>query len=92
MCSSDLFPSHDKGCYIGVVEKAWVENKVGYAIVRFDTHEKAEQIFNSVKSGIIKNMSFGYEITDAWEVLNLLDDGEDSYKVSTIPFEISFIT
>lgn len=90
--SAQLLFNHDWDCYIGVVEKAWVENKVGYAIVRFDTHEKAEQIFNSVKSGIIKNMSFGYEITDAWEVLNLLDDGEDSYKVSTIPFEISFVT
>lgn len=90
--SAQLLFNHDWDCYIGVIERAWVDNQKAYAVIRFDTHDKAEQIFNSVKTGIIKNMSFGYEITDAWEVLNLLDDGEDAYKVSTMPFEISFVT
>lgn len=91
--SAQLLFNHDWDCYIGVVEKAWIgSDSRAYATVRFDTHEKAEQLYNSVKNGIIKNMSFGYEIEDIWEVLNLKDDGEDAYKVRTIPFEISFVT
>lgn len=50
-----LLFNHDWDDYVGVIEKAWKgpDNR-GYATVRFDTHPKAEQVFNSVKTGIMK--------------------------------------
>lgn len=86
-----LLFNHDWDDYIGVIEKAWVgaDNR-GYATVRFDTHEKADKIFQSVKSGILPGVSFGYEITKAWEVQSL--DTTEAFRVSTLPFEISIVT
>ncbi|MFA5922324.1 MAG: prohead protease/major capsid protein fusion protein [Methylococcaceae bacterium] len=45
---------------IGVVERAWIANAVGHAVVRFSERADVEPIFQDVKSGILKNISVGY--------------------------------
>lgn len=58
-----LLFNHDMNDYIGVVEKAWIgEDKRGYARVRFATHERAQQIMDDVNAGILRNVSFAYEV------------------------------
>lgn len=58
-----LLFNHNMDDYIGVVEKAWIgDDKRGYARVRFATHERAQQIMDDVNAGILRNVSFAYEV------------------------------
>ena len=85
-----LLFNHDWDDYIGVIEKTWVNGNKAYATVRFDTHEDAEKIYQSVLNGVLHQVSFGYEIVKA-ETVDAID-GIDAYKVSVIPHEISIVT
>ena len=45
--------------YVGVIDDCWLDPVAQrcYASVRFDTHPRAEQIFASVQSGILRHLS-----------------------------------
>jgi len=47
---------------LGVVENAWLEKNEGRAIVRFSKRDNAQEIFEDVKDGILKNVSVGYKV------------------------------
>lgn len=47
---------------IGVVDRAWIENGVGRAIVRFSGRPEVASILADVKAGIIRNVSVGYKV------------------------------
>ncbi len=53
----------DPGAQIGVIEKAWVEDGKGRAIVRFSKSAKAQEIFQDVQDGIRELVSVGYDRT-----------------------------
>jgi hypothetical protein len=53
---------YDLGDVIGVVEKAWIENGNGRAIVRFSDREDVAGIWQDVQNGIIRNVSVGYAV------------------------------
>lgn len=61
-----LLFNHDTDTVIGRVERAWIENRRGKAEVTFDDDEKAELIFQKVKSGTLKGVSVRYSV-DSWE-------------------------
>ena len=61
-----LLFNHDRDEVIGRINKAWIENERGVAEVEFDSDEKAEVIYQKVKSGTLKGVSVGY-IIDSWE-------------------------
>lgn len=78
---------------IGVVEKAWLgDDKRLYAQVRFSKNDFADQVFKDIEDGILKNVSFGYEIKD----IVLTEDNEDEGRTYTatkwMPYEISTVT
>lgn len=55
---------HDPLSQIGVVESARVDkDKIGRAVVRFSSSERAEEIFKDVQDGIRKLVSVGYDRT-----------------------------
>ena len=54
--------NHNRDDYIGVIERAWLKNGKLYNILRFDTHELAERILQSINNNIIRNVSIGYVI------------------------------
>lgn len=59
-----LLLNHDTDRQIGVVEAAKVDSdKIGRATVRFGNSPLANEIFQDVKDGIRKKISFGYEHT-----------------------------
>ena len=62
-----LLWNHDPDKVIGVVERAWIDEKKkrGYAKVRFSEEEFASSKFRDIKNGIIRNISFGYVIKDS---------------------------
>lgn len=75
---------------IGVVERAWIENGEGRALVRFSDREDVEPIWRDVQSGILRNVSVGYftrkvEITEDENALPV------HRAVDWQPFEVSMV-
>lgn len=85
-----LLFNHNWNDYIGVIEKVYIENERAYAKVKFDTHQRANQIFDSIKNGVIANVSFGYEINRAIKAKPI--NNNDAYLVEITPFEVSFVS
>lgn len=69
--AAPLLDNHDrysgaKGV-LGVVEKAWIENGEGRALVRFSEREEVNGILLDVKTGILKGISVGYRVYEYTE-------------------------
>jgi phage head maturation protease len=47
---------------VGVVVRAWVENKQLRAIVKFSTREDVKPLIADVRGGIVRNISIGYNV------------------------------
>jgi phage major head subunit gpT-like protein len=62
---------------LGVVERAWIENGEGRALIRFSNREEVEPIFRDVRDGILRNISVGYVV----HKYVLVEDGEDAVPV-----------
>lgn len=60
--------NHDHDAVVGHIEKVWLEDNRGKALVRFDTDEQSETIFQKVQSGTLQGVSVGYAI-NRYEVL-----------------------
>lgn len=60
--------NHDRDAVVGHIEKVWLEDNRGKALVRFDIDEQSETIFQKVQSGTLQGVSVGYAI-NRYEVL-----------------------
>lgn len=86
--------NHNMNDYVGVVEKAWIgQDQRGHCSVKFSDSPSAVQKMNDVAAGILRNVSFGYEI-DELLLTKQGQDGADSEYTATrwTPFEVSFVT
>lgn len=73
---------------LGSVDKAWADNGKGYAIVRFSKRDEVNGIWQDVESGIIRNVSVGYDVVTYEHTVN--EEGPDTYRaVDWEPMEIS---
>ena len=89
--SAALLMDHNIRDQVGVVEKAWLKGRKGYAMVRFGKSARADDIFNDVKDGIRKLVSVGYRIKKL--VLEKEEDGECTYRaLEWEPYEISMVS
>lgn len=75
---------------VAVVERAWIEKGEGLALLRFPdagTSERADQVFEMIVQGIVRNTSVGYTSNEVREEPN-------NVRRSTrwTPHEISFVT
>lgn len=61
---------HDTNKQIGVIEKAFIEDEKLQVIVRFSENTFAQEVLKDIKSGIRRNVSLGYIITDYQMVKN----------------------
>jgi HK97 family phage prohead protease len=93
-----LLFNHDRDKVIGRIDKAWVENGRGYALVTFDEDPESDVIYQKVKSGTLKGVSVGYRV-DSWEEVaagKTSSDGKHmgpcSIAVKWQPFEISIVS
>lgn len=85
-----LLNSHRSGDLqdvVGVVDSAWLKNGKGYALVRFS--ERAKEIWQDVKEGIIRNISVGYSIEEVEEIQN--DESLIVRATKWTPFELSLV-
>lgn len=89
-----LLDTHD--CYelesvIGVVERAWVADGMGYATVRFSSRDEVQPIVADVKAGIIRNVSVGYAVQE-YEITAPQDGSMPTYRATKWePYELSLV-
>lgn len=77
---------------IGVVERAWIANGEGRALLRFSEREDVAPIVRDIESGILRNISVGYAV-QKYERIVAPNKGEpDTLRaIEWEPFEISFV-
>jgi len=79
---------------IGVVEKAWIDDKAGEgrALVRFSKRENLRDLIGDVKDGIVRNVSVGYRIHRIEETEELDEKGRPVTRATDWePFELSLV-
>lgn len=47
---------------IGVVERAWIDNGVGHALIRLSSRPELAGIVADIQSGVLRNISVGYSV------------------------------
>lgn len=81
---------------VAVVERAWVENGLGFATVRFPTagvDEASDRLFALASEKIVRNISVGYSIDQVRVVKpEKRDEKERRIVERWTPHEISFVT
>lgn len=75
---------------LGVVEKAWVQNGEGRALVRFSERPEVEGIWKDVALGIIRNVSVGYRV-NKFEKAGEIDGVQVLRATAWEPFELSAV-
>ena len=85
--SAPVLWSHDPSQQIGVINRAWVENRKGYAEIKWGNSEKAKEVRADVEAGVIRNVSIGYTIED-------MDEDEEGRMIATrwSVMELSFVS
>lgn len=88
-----LLFNHNWDDLIGVVEKAWVgSDKRAYATIRFSKNARGEQMMQDLIDGILRNVSFGYQVYNL-KLVETADDGPDVYMSDNWEvFEISMVS
>jgi HK97 family phage major capsid protein/HK97 family phage prohead protease len=86
-----LLANHDMDQHIGVVESAGIKDGKGMAEVRFGNSPLAQQKFQDVQDGILRNVSVGY-IVHKYQVTETDDKTPDEYRaVDWEPVEVSLV-
>lgn len=76
---------------IGVVERAWLENGEGRALLRISRRPDVEPIWQDIADGIVRNISVGY-IVHAYQITERDDGAVAEYKaIDWEPTEISLV-
>jgi HK97 family phage major capsid protein/HK97 family phage prohead protease len=88
---ANLLWMHDWEKYIGVIESARVEGGKLRCQVKFDTHELATKIKNSIKAGILSKVSVGYMI-DELKMVEGSEKGDTYLATKWTPYEVSIVT
>lgn len=85
-----LLFQHDPDKIVGVVQRAYIKNKRGYAKVKMANNELGREMQGLIQDGILRNVSFGYRI-NSMETDNSTDP--ITYRATSYqPFEISLVT
>lgn len=75
---------------IGVVERAWLAEGEGRAVLRFSDRPEVAPIFADIQAGILRNISVGYRV-DLWRETRGADGMKIRRAVRWQPAEISVV-
>ena len=85
-----LLFQHDADKIVGVVERAYIKGKRGFARVRLANNELGREMQELISDKIIRNVSFGYKIN---ELEADKSTNPVTYRATDFqPFEISLVT
>jgi len=91
--SANVLFNHNPDVIVGVVESAQINSdKRAYAKIRFSKNAKAQEIMQDVQDGIIKNVSFGYEVREMKMTKSDSEKGDVYTATDWMPFEVSFVS
>jgi len=92
--SMPFLVNHKSDQVAGVVEKVWVEANRGFAQVRLSSSNLGTEIFNDIKDGIRKTISFGYRVLEMVRERSENEKDEiPTYRITRwMPFEISTVS
>lgn len=76
---------------LGVVEKAWIKEKQGHAIIRLSSRPEIAGIVKDIEDGILRNISVGYAVHSFEEVTKKGDEIPTYRAIDWEPMEISFV-
>lgn len=83
--------SWDLSDNLGVVEKAWIKDKEGRAILRLSDRPEIAGIVRDIENGIIRNISVGYAVHKFEEITKKGDTIPTYRAIDWEPMEISFV-
>lgn len=79
---------------VGVVERAWLQGpkgrREGRALIRFSDRSDVEPIWRDLRSGILRNISVGYEVSK-WEKVERKNDVPLMRASAWTPLELSLV-
>jgi HK97 family phage major capsid protein/HK97 family phage prohead protease len=91
--AAPLLFNHDPDNLIGVVEDGSISaDRRGYARVKFSKSAAGQQAMQDVEDGIIRNVSFGYQIKEMVETKRHENGEREFTATSWSPFEISLVS
>jgi hypothetical protein len=76
---------------IGVVDKAWLENGLGKALLRFSTEPAADRAFKKIQERVLRNVSVGYAVNQYTDISKKGDKVPTRLATSWQPQEISIV-
>ena len=90
--NANVLFNHNRNEYLGVINNAWLKEGKLYVAMRFDTHDLAQRLMESVNNGTIRNVSIGYEINEL-VLVKESDDDLPTYRATRwMPLEFSLVT
>lgn len=92
---ANVLDNHDRwgsvSDVVGVVERAWIADRRGYALVRFAKNENGDKVMGMVADGILRSISVGYAVYAYQKTEN--ENGPDTWRaIDWEPFELSFVS
>ena len=81
-----LLFNHNQDAVIGVVTRAWIQDRKGRAEIRWAENPKAKEVRADVENNILRGISVGYTINKAEQ------EGEITRAVSWFPHELSVVS
>lgn len=86
--------NHNMDEVIGVVQKAELRSdKRLWASIRFSQSNKASEVIRDIEDGILKNVSFGYQVDEMTRLNPLEKDKEPEYLATKwAPYEVSIVS
>ena len=90
-----LLNSHkatDLSDIVGVVERAWTDEKEGRAVVRFSDRAEVEPIWRDVQNGIIRSISVGYSVEEFQRIDSEREGDPHTLRATSwTPHELSLV-
>lgn len=88
-----LLWNHNSDHVIGVVSSAELRSdKRMWATVKFSENAKAQEVWKDIEDGILKNVSFGYQVEEM-ELTKSSKSGDNEYTATKwLPFEVSIVS
>lgn len=91
---ANLLFNHNYNDVLGVVEKAWADGNKGQCVVRFAKTPRADEVMGMVADGILRNVSFAYEVRSySADEIDPADSDDTTYTATDwMAYEISIVT
>jgi HK97 family phage major capsid protein len=78
--------NHDRDVVLGVLLRAWTENRRNYCEVRWSKEECAQKYWREILDGILSNVSCAYTIDEA------VERDDNIVVTSWTPYEVSLVS